>query len=159
MSRIVVREVRSAAELEQAQAIRRAVFVAEQGVAEALEIDGRDDAARHLLALCDGRPSGTLRLRWLDGRRIAKIERVAVLAAARGQGIGQALLRAALALAQAQGGRAALLHAQTSAQAFYARLGFVAGGAEFVEDGILHIAMRRALTAADRQGLGQRWAG
>ena len=156
MSRIVVQEVRSAAELEQAQAIRRAVFVAEQGVAEALEIDGRDGAARHLLALCDGRPSGTLRLRWRKRDRIAKIERVAVVAAARGQGVGRALLRGALALAEAEGGREALLHAQTTAQAFYAGLGFVAGGPEFVEDGIPHIAMRRPLTGADRQRLGQR---
>jgi predicted GNAT family N-acyltransferase len=156
MSRVVVREVRSAAELEQAQAIRRAVFVAEQGVAEALEIDGQDGAARHLLALCEGRALGTLRLRWPDGPRLAKIERVAVIPAVRGRGVGRALLRGALALAEAAGGREALLHAQTTAQAFYAPLGFVAGGPEFVEDGILHIAMRRALAGGDRQGPGQR---
>jgi ElaA protein len=152
MSRIVVLEVRSTAELEQAQAIRRAVFVAEQGVAEALEIDGLDSAARHLLALCDGHPSGTLRLRRRNGGRIAKIERVAVLAGARGQGVGQALLRAALDLSKAAGACEALLHAQTTVQAFYAGHGFVACGPEFVEDGILHIAMRRALTGGDRQG-------
>jgi predicted GNAT family N-acyltransferase len=38
-----------------------------------------------------------------------------------------------------------VLHAQTRAQGFYARLGFAAFGAEFVEDGIMHIAMQRPL--------------
>jgi predicted GNAT family N-acyltransferase len=146
MARIDIREARSAAELEQAQAIRCAVFVAEQGVAEALEIDGRDATARHLLALWDGDPVGTLRLRWLDGGRTVKIERVAVLAGARGQKVGQALIGAALDLALAEGAGEARLHAQTTVQAFYARLGFVAFGPEFEEDGILHIAMRRVLT-------------
>ncbi|HSA82172.1 MAG TPA: GNAT family N-acetyltransferase [Geminicoccaceae bacterium] len=146
MTRIAIREARSAAELEQAQAIRCAVFVAEQGVAEAREIDGRDATARHLLALRHGDPIGTLRLRWLDGGRTVKIERVAVLAAARGQKVGQALIGAALDLARAEGAAEARLHAQTTVQAFYARLGFVAFGPVFEEDGILHIAMRRALT-------------
>ena len=89
---------------------------------------------------------GTLRLRWLDGGRTVKIERVAVLAAARGQRVGQALIGAALDLARAEGAGEARLHAQTTVQAFYARLGFSAFGPEFEEDGILHIAMRRALT-------------
>jgi predicted GNAT family N-acyltransferase len=145
MSHIAIREVRSAAGLEEALAIRCQVFVAEQGVREALEIDGLDGAARHLLALWEDRPVGTLRLRWLDRGRVAKIERVAVLAAARGQKVGQALMGAALDLARAQGAGEARLHAQTTVQAFYARLGFTAFGPEFEEDGILHIAMRRAL--------------
>jgi predicted GNAT family N-acyltransferase len=156
MSRIDIREARSAAELEQAQAIRCAVFVAEQGVAEALEIDGRDETARHLLALRDGDPVGTLRLRWLDGGRTVKIERVAVLAAARAQKVGQALVAAALDLARAEGTGEARLHAQTTVQAFYARLGFTAFGPEFEEDGILHIAMRRGLTGRESPGSDER---
>ncbi len=155
MATTAIREARSPAELEQALAIRCAVFVAEQGVALALEIDGRDETARHLLALRRGEPVGTLRLRWLDGGRTAKIERVAVLAAARGQKVGQALMRAALELATAEGAEHVALHAQTTVQAFYAGLGFVACGPEFVEDGILHIAMRRTLSGGARQELRQ----
>jgi predicted GNAT family N-acyltransferase len=63
----------------------------------------------------------------------------------RGSGVGQALMRAALARAEAAGAREARLHAQTVAQAFYAKLGFVAFGPVFDEDGIPHIAMRRPL--------------
>ena len=147
MAALDVREASSPAELGQALAIRCAVFVAEQGVAEALEIDGRDHTARHLLAFRHGEPVGTLRLRWLDGGRTVKIERVAVLARARGRKVGQALMRAALDLAGAEGAREARLHAQTTAQAFYAGLGFAACGPEFVED----IAMRCLLTGDARQ--------
>jgi predicted GNAT family N-acyltransferase len=143
-------EVESAEQLEQALAIRLAVFVEEQGVSRALEIDGRDDAARHFLALQDGEPVGTLRLRWGNDSRVAKIERVAVLPRARGAKIGRALLEAALAAAGAAGADAALLHAQTSVQGFYARHGFVAFGLEFVEDGILHVAMSRPLCGPAR---------
>ena len=156
MSRIDIREARSAAELEQALAIRCAVFVTEQGVAEALELDGRDETARHLLALRHGDPVGTLRLRWLDAGRTVKIERVAVLPAARGQQVGLALMGAALDLARAEGAGEARLHAQTTVQAFYARLGFTAFGPEFEGDGILHIAMRRALAGPGPPGLDQR---
>jgi predicted GNAT family N-acyltransferase len=146
MPEIKIVEARTRAELDQGLAIRRAVFVEEQGVSQALEFDARDDDARHLLALRAGLPLGTLRLRWLDGGRTAKIERVAVLARERGGGIGCALLDAALALAEAGGATAALLHAQTRAQVFYEKLGFVAVGPAFDEDGILHIAMRQYLS-------------
>jgi ElaA protein len=42
------------------------------------------------------------------------------------------------------GAAPAVLDAQTYAQAFYARFGFVAEGEPFDEDGIEHITMRRA---------------
>jgi ElaA protein len=145
MREIAIVEVGSAEQLEQALAIRLAVFVEEQGVSRAQEIDGLDDAARHLLALRNAEPVGTLRLRWLDHGRVAKIERVAVLPPARGAKIGQALVEAALAVARASGAEAARLHAQTTVQGFYARLGFVASGPEFVEDGIWHVAMMQRL--------------
>ena len=140
-----VSEARSDDQRAQAFAIRREVFIAEQGISEALEFDGRDAEARHLLARRDGQPVGSLRLRLVEEGRVAKIERVAVRAAARRDKVGHALLRAALALARAAGAKEARLHAQCTVQGFYARLGFVACGPTFIEDGILHVAMRRAL--------------
>jgi predicted GNAT family N-acyltransferase len=153
MPQIEILEVQSRERLEQAFAIRRAVFVQEQGVSEALEIDDREHEAEHLLALHDGEPVGTLRLRWVEDGRVAKIERVAVLPRARGAKIGQTLVEAALALARAAGADAAMLHAQTAVQAFYARLGFIAFGPEFIEDGIPHVVMRLSIcgiAAGDR---------
>jgi predicted GNAT family N-acyltransferase len=149
MSEIEVVEATTRAQRAEVFAIRRAVFVEEQGIDEALEFDARDDGARHLLAWRAGAPVGTLRLRFLAGG-VAKIERVAVVASARGAGVGQALLRAALAQAEAGGATEARLHAQTVAQTFYVKLGYVAHGPTFEEDGIAHVAMRRPLRAAAR---------
>jgi predicted GNAT family N-acyltransferase len=141
-------------QLEHALTIRRAVFVGEQGVSEAQEIDGLDDEALHLIALADARPVGTLRIRFLEDRRIAKIERVAVVRSARGRQVGQALMVAALDHAEASGATEARLHAQITVQDFYGRLGFSAVGPEFDEDGIRHIAMRRPLGDAALRALG-----
>jgi predicted GNAT family N-acyltransferase len=153
MPGVKVTQIRSPEELEHALAIRRAVFVVEQGVSEALEFDGRDGEAEHLLALLDDEPVGTLRLRLLEGGRIAKIERVAVLMQARGRRIGEALMRAALARAIALEAHQARLYAQTAAVAFYTSLGFEAHGPEFEEDGIPHVAMRLDLERTDRHRL------
>jgi predicted GNAT family N-acyltransferase len=144
---IDVTEPRSPAGIERAFAIRRRVFVEEQGVGGALEFDARDAEARHLLATVDGEPAGTLRIRLLEGGRVAKIERVAVLAAQRRHRVGRALMVAALDLARAQGALEARVHAQTVVQGFYAGLGFVAIGGVFEEDGIAHIEMRMPLAA------------
>ncbi len=133
------------AALEQAFAVRRTVFVVEQGVGLPLEFDGKDQAAEHLLArTADGRTVGTLRLRRI-GDRTGKIERVAVLKEARGLGAGAALIEAALCRLRDRAFAKAVLHAQTYAIPFYEKLGFTAHGEVFDEDGIPHIAMRQRL--------------
>lgn len=131
-------------DLAACHAIRRAVFIREQAVPEALEIDGLDDAAIHLLAVVDGRPVGCARL-LIDGA-VGKIGRVAVLPEARGTGLGAALMRAALdELRRIPGVTTARLGAQTHALGFYERLGFVAEGPVFDDAGIPHRMMSRPL--------------
>jgi predicted GNAT family N-acyltransferase len=152
MRQIEIVQVHSRERLEQAFAIRKAVFVQEQGVSEALEIDGRDDEAQHLLALQQGHPVGTLRLRWVEDGRVAKIERIAVLPRARGAKVGQDLVAAALSLARTAGAEVAMLHAQKIVQGFYAKLGFIAFGPEFTEDGIPHVAMQLSLRGHAARG-------
>jgi predicted GNAT family N-acyltransferase len=147
MLQTIVSEALSEEERAAAFAIRREVFVVEQAISEALEFDGRDDAARHLLARRGDQPVGSLRLRLLDDGRIAKIERVAVRAAARQLEVGRVLMAAALVAAQAAGAGEAIVHAQCTVQGFYERQGFAAYGPTFIEDGILHVAMRRSLTS------------
>ena len=159
MPAIVIHQIESPAELDCAFAIRRSVFIEEQGVSEALEFDGLDREARHLLASVGGAPAGTLRIRLLERGRVAKIERVAVLAPCRHLGIGRMLMDTALELARSRGVDEVRLHAQTVVQRFYAGLGFVATGAVFEEDGIDHIAMVMSLVAPDRMaasGTGRR---
>jgi predicted GNAT family N-acyltransferase len=128
------------AEVELALAIRRAVFVEEQGVPPELEQDGLDANAEHFLARVGSLPVATARARRTP--KGWKIERVAVLGPQRGRGVGMALVRRVLTLAPP--GLVAYVHAQESALGFWERAGFVADGASFEEAGIRHRWMRLA---------------
>ncbi len=128
---------------EGAQKVRQTVFIAEQGVPEALEWDEFDACSRHVLALdADGQPIGTGRL--LDNGRIG---RLAVLPDWRGKGVGTELLRRLLVISRQAGMDRVRLHARAEAASFYARSGFVVDGAEFLEIGLPHVMMRRSLPA------------
>ena len=124
-------------------ALRLEVFCGEQGVRRAEEIDGLDDAARHLLARAGGEAAGTLRLRMAG--ETARIERVCVARAHRGARLGAALMREALRVAAEEGARQARLGAQTAVLGFYERLGFAAHGPEYLDARIPHRTMTRPL--------------
>lgn len=141
---MLVRPVSNEADRERCFAIRKTVFVDEQGVALDVELDAHDACASHLLAEIDGRPVGTMRWRMAAPGR-AKIERVAVLREARGNGVGAELIRAAMDQIKSSGAGEAVLHAQSSATAFYQKLGFQLEGERFFEEGIEHVRMRQSL--------------
>jgi YbgC/YbaW family acyl-CoA thioester hydrolase len=129
----------------QAQAIRSTVFVDEQKVPAALEMDVADASALHAVAHNRfGLAVATGRL-LQDAPGVARIGRMAVLPIARGSGVGAQLLDALLQAARERGDRRAVLHAQVPAKNFYRRAGFVIDGREFVEAGIAHVAMSRLL--------------
>ncbi len=113
--------------------IRTRVFVEEQGVPTAIELDGQDPQCHHLLAYLGDRPIGTVRL-LPDGR----IGRLAVLKEQRHQGSGGQLLREIISVAHSLGMTALYLHAQVQTLDFYRCMGFIADGEEFVEAGIRH---------------------
>lgn len=136
-------EIGLTGDLSTCLAIRRVVFIEEQGVSLADEVDGRDGEAEHLLALLDGAPVGTARM--LVTGETGKIGRVAVLAPARGQGIGAALVRAAVGRLRQRGLRVAKLGAQVHALGFYQALGFTAYGPVYDDAGIPHRDMSLAL--------------
>jgi len=139
--RYTVRAASWAVDAVALQSVRRAVFVVEQRIPEELEWDAADAQCVHALAF-DGQdaPIGCGRL-LLDGH----IGRMAVLAPWRGRGVGDALLTRLMAIAHARGHAHVMLNAQTQAQGFYARRGFVARGPVFDEAGIAHRLMTRAL--------------
>lgn len=120
--------------------IRRRVFIEEQKVPENLEWDNADEGARHWLAFYNNEPVGTARM-----LRNGHIGRMAVLMRARKRGIGTAILRRVLADAAQQHLREVYLHAQTHALDFYAQLGFLAEGPEFLDAAIPHRTMRLLL--------------
>ncbi|WFE73322.1 GNAT family N-acetyltransferase [Roseinatronobacter sp. S2] len=129
-------------DLATCHALRRAVFIEEQGVSVIEEVDGRDTDALHILAHKDGQAVGCARI--LVAGATGKIGRVCVLAQMRGQGVGVALIEAALdCLRQIDGVTQARLGAQTHAIGFYERLGFSVDGPEYLDAGIVHRDMVR----------------
>jgi predicted GNAT family N-acyltransferase len=133
--------------------LRYEVFVQEQGVPEARERDGLDDACWHVLARdAAGRPIGCGRL-----TPERKIGRMAVRSASRGQGVGVALLRELIGRARALGWPVVTLAAQVSAIGFYERAGFTAHGDAFDDAGLPHRAMALALpsTVEDTESIGE----
>jgi predicted GNAT family N-acyltransferase len=136
-----IRDVGWLAEQEKLRAVRLAVFVIEQNIPEEHEWDEHDALSVHALAEDrDGVPIGCGRL-LPDGH----IGRLAVLSDWRGQGVGAALLRHLIEVAQRHGHVRVLLNAQEHAVPFYARYGFAPSGAPFMEAGIPHREMVRML--------------
>lgn len=122
-------------------AVRRRVFIEEQGVPEALEWEARDDRCDWFTASVGDRVVGIARL-----TPEGQIGRMAVLPAWRGRGLGSALVQRVVEHARAKGLRTVWLHAQVHALPFYARLGFRAEGEVFMEAGIPHRRMALLLS-------------
>lgn len=124
-------------DIQTCRALRRTVFIEEQGVSEADELDDLDGQALHLLAYVDDVPIGSARL--LVNGDTGKVGRVCVVSSARGTGLGAALMRAAVDQFRSMPGiHKVKLGAQTHALGFYERLGFVATGPVYDDAGIPH---------------------
>lgn len=120
-------------------AVREAVFIVEQQIPVALEWDGADETAQHLLAVsATGEAVGCARLLG-DG----SVGRMAVIKAWRGFGVGAALLNVAIAHYQQQGMRIVKLSAQVHAIGFYEKFGFKVCSDPYLDAGILHRDMQR----------------
>lgn len=131
--------------MREAYALRREVFVVEQGVAQELEVDDDDQIATHLVALRKGRVVGTLRI--VRHGRTAKIGRMAVSASSRRKGIGRALMQFAAITAGHDGVEEIILAAQLPAREFYRRLGYVEEGDVFYDANLPHLRMRKRLSS------------
>ena len=130
---------------EDASAVRRSVFVQEQGIPTEMVWDSADETALHVLAYNGlGQPVATVRL-VQTGEGTGRLGRMAVTKVLRGSGWGRALLKALLDAAVQRGDTRMLLHAQRSAEGFYQRAGSTSQGQAFTEVGIAHIEMVRHL--------------
>ena len=128
--------------------LRTRVFVEEQGVPAEIELDAADADAVHAIArnrLGAVLATGRLLVQGDPAGRTGKIGRMAVDRAARNSGVGRMVLDALTDAARARGDRELVLNAQSAAERFYGRAGFVRDGDPFEEAGIAHVAMRRSL--------------
>ena len=122
------------------RAIRDAVFIREQQIDPALEFDGQDGSAIHVLVAVDGEYVGTGRM--LDDGHIG---RIAILQDYRSQGLGGRVVQALVDEAVRRGYPRVYLGAQIHAIGFYAKLGFTPFGEEFMAAGLPHLAMEKSL--------------
>ena len=124
-----------------AAAVRTEVFVQEQRIPVEMEWDEADPTALHAV-VCNrlGQPLATGRL-LQHGPGQGRIGRMAVCRVMRGSDLGRDVLQALVHAARQRGDHEVLLHAQRSAEGFYARLGFRPRGEPFEEAGIAHIEM------------------
>ena len=130
---------------------RQHVFVLEQQCLYN-DFDGLDLASHHLLGwrTIDGKRCLAAYLRCLaPGAKYTEMSlgRVLTTKAARGAGIGRALLTQGIEHAERQHpGHPIKIGAQQYLEAFYASFGFVTISAPYDEDAILHVDMLRAAT-------------
>jgi hypothetical protein len=122
------------------QQIRYSVFSREQKIDAAIDLDGQDPGAIHVLAKVDQGFAGTARMLG-DGH----IGRLAVLKSVRGKGVGKKLMQALVEIARERGMERVFLGAQEHAVGFYHKLGFIEYGSPHVEAGILHVNMEKRI--------------
>jgi len=134
-------------ELKIAFAIRKDIFVKEQGVPLDDEFDQYDKLngdCQHILVHYNEQPVGTGRIRFVDG--VGKLERICILESFRKFGLGKNIIKALEEIAKEQGASKVKLHGQTHAEGFYKKLGYRTSSDVFIEDGIPHILMLKELT-------------
>lgn len=122
--------------------LRSKVFVVEQECVF-LDPDGRDlEPSCRQLWISEG-DAIVATARVIDEGDYRRIGRIATDEAARGQGLAARLVEHFLATDRGPW----LLDAQSHLAGWYGRFGFVVDGAEYLDDGIPHVPMRRPLQA------------
>jgi predicted GNAT family N-acyltransferase len=140
-----VEKIKDEGSLKEAFQIRKTVFVVEQKVDPDKECDEFEDSSTHFLALLEEKPVGAAR--WRFTKNGIKLERFAVLKEARGKGVGQALVRAALENISSHPeskGKTKYLNSQLNATTLYSKFGFQKVGVMFEECNIKHFKMELA---------------
>jgi predicted GNAT family N-acyltransferase len=138
---VLVKKVSEAIDTEICLSIRYQVFVQGQNIPIHEEVDGLDSSSEHFLLFHNQTPVGTARIRYPED--FAKIERVAILEAYQGQGLGHILMNFIIEdIRQNYRVKKVKLGAQTYAIPFYERLGFLVCSSEYLDAGIPHKDMQ-----------------
>lgn len=128
---------------EEAAAIRRSVFMEEQGFT--VEFDAMDETATHLVLFEEEKAIAACRIYRSGAPGSYGIGRLAVLAEYRGKGYGEALIREAERVIREEGGRRVWLSAQTQVKEFYRRLGYKQVGGEYLDEHRQHVRLQKEL--------------
>lgn len=129
----------TAREVHDIARLRSDVFVVEQSCVYP-DLDGRDTepTTRHLWIAGDDDPIAAYARCLSDESSTFRIGRVVTAPAQRGKGHAGRIVAYLLGRLDGE----IILDAQTYLREWYAKLGFVPSGDEFIEDGIAHIPMR-----------------
>jgi putative N-acetyltransferase (TIGR04045 family) len=145
---VAVQLTRDARERDAHLAIRRAVFVGEQGLFEGDDVDALDaePATLHALGLVEGVAAGTVRLYELGGVGRWRGDRLAVLPDARHTTLGASLVRFAVRTAGQRGGQRMDAMIQLPNVGFFEALGWARDGVVRRFHGADHQPMAIALS-------------
>lgn len=139
-----VKRVTTDEDRERAFALRKEVFVKEQGVPVSLELDEHDETAIHFLVNDGDHSIATARLREIEPH-VGKIERVCVLSNYRGKRLGILIMEAVEEYAKKGTFQKLKLNAQSYAVPFYEKLQYTVTSPEFMDAGIPHRAMEKEI--------------
>lgn len=132
------------ADYKESAAVRKAVFVEEQGYTLEEEFDEYDNTCPHLVLFDDQTPVATGRMILLPNGT-AKLGRIAVLKAYRKQHLGAQIVQSLLKRAKEEGAIEAYVSAQCYAIPFYNKFGFLEYGEEYPDGRIPHKDMKMKL--------------
>lgn len=125
-------------------AIRKKVFVEEQGIPVHIELDELDATSTHFIVLDDEEPIAAARLRETEPE-VGKVERVCVLSEHRGKHLGVLVMNELENHAKMLGWKKLKLNAQAYAIPFYEKLNYEVTSPEFIDAGIPHRAMEKTI--------------
>lgn len=128
---------------EEAKQIRTKVFMEEQGFER--EFDEIDECSVHFVVFEEGCPAATCRMYYSQKMGSYVIGRLAVLKEFRGQGYGAQLLRSCEEAVRDLQADQIGLFAQKRAVVFYEKSGYTATDLVTVDEGCVHVWMRKAL--------------
>ena len=118
----ILRRVQTPDELAEALAIRREVFVSEQGIPAELDADGRDTIGLHVL-IYDGEIAAATGRACLENDE-ATLARIAVRREYRGHGLGGRVVRELERWAVEEGANRFVLYPHAYLESFYEGLGY-----------------------------------
>ncbi len=118
-----IKTVVSIEELMDAIAIRKAVFVEEQGISPELDFDSKEMLSQHVLVYLGKRPIATGRL-FMDKDKEGHLSRIAVVKSYRSRGIGKLIVEKLERIARTKNITKVYLHPHSHLKRFYEELGY-----------------------------------